>query len=133
MKKKIFVSLLMVSFVPSIALADTCKSPSQLHKEKMEKYRIPDFPSLLEDCGLNGILDAFGGKIFGSIKFPDMGSFCGYTGKDVAGWYGVDVPGEVSGGSSFQLKEVTTGDLLNGRNLFEMSGSKSNEININLD
>lgn len=72
---------------------DVCSNPSELHKQKMEKYGMNDVPSLLKDCGLDAIFSASGifdiFKSF-SLSIPSMDLLCGYTTTDVLDWYGVD-------------------------------------------
>lgn len=109
---------------PTIAVASSCKAPSKLHEEKMAKYALPTFPSLLEDCGLNDLLGKFGGELFKSFKMdlPDI-SICGYNTKDMASWFGVDYDGSVGVdvGTSYDFGgALSPSDLADGAtNLFD--------------
>ncbi len=128
--KKQLISVVLTASVSFGVSAEACKSSSQLHQEKLARYSMPAFPSLLEDCGLNSILDSFAGKLFSKVKLPDFGNFCGYSAKDIAGWYGVDVPDSVGGGAEYKFDTAAPGDLLNGGNLFEVNGGADFELNV---
>ncbi|MEZ8238660.1 MULTISPECIES: hypothetical protein [Vibrio] len=120
-----FIALIILGTTFSFAgglQAATCKSSSQLLQEKMSRYGMPEFPSLLEDCGLNELINGFGGEIFKSIKLPDFGNFCGYSAKDIGNWYGVDMPDSIGTGVGYKFNDVKPSSLVNGSELFE-SGS----------
>lgn len=132
------ISLVLVNSTSLAFASDVCVAPSVLHEQKMNKYKMPDMPSLLEDCGINSLLEGFGGSLFKSFKvnMPDVGLFCGYTAKDVAGWYGVDVPGHVGGslGGDYTFGDIQASDLITGDSLFEGSSSqRDNNVDLNLN
>ncbi|WP_026959886.1 hypothetical protein [Aliagarivorans taiwanensis] len=80
----------------------SCSDPQQARQDKMDKFSLPSFPSLLEDCGFDGIFDSGGGfDIFGSIFDGIGGVFCGYTTKDIGGWFGYDLPDFVDDGLDY--------------------------------
>lgn len=139
-KKSIVVICLLTT---NLAYASSCKSPSALHNEKMAKYSMPDFPSLLEDCGLNDLIGKFGGELFNSFKIdmPDF-SVCGYNTKDMASWFGVDyngsigVDGKVSFGGQLDAKSLINGNTKIFDGGFKFSDGKFNEsgnLKIKLD
>jgi len=123
----LFTVLLTISINAS---AEVCKSSSQLHQEKLDRYAMPTFPSLLRDCGLDSILDAFGGKLFAKINIPDFGNFCGYSAKDIDNWYGAGIPDSVVGGVDYHFEGVDVEDLLGGQKLFEVDSSPELDLDI---
>lgn len=134
MRLKNFVITSITIFLVGIsaAKADSCKSSSQLLQEKLDRYGMTEFPSLMNDCGLDGLISAFGGEIFGSINLPDFGNFCGYSAKDVSSWYGVDVPDSIGAGSSFNFGQVDASNLLDDSPLFEVnSNTRSEGLDLN--
>lgn len=114
------VILVLLLAVPGLTYASSCKSPSKLHEEKMNKYSLPSFPSLLEDCGINDLLNKFGGDLFKSFSanLPDI-SACGYNTKDMASWFGYDST-SVGIDVNVNYGSKSPSELLNGsQNVFD--------------
>ncbi|MFM2668573.1 hypothetical protein AAFX24_27920 [Vibrio mediterranei] len=96
----------------AVMAADVCMSASALHQQKMAKYQVPTLPSILEDCGINDMLSGFAGDIFGSIGIGDISLFCGYTARDIGGWYGIEGPNSIGIGAEYGYGDVDVHNLL---------------------
>lgn len=97
--KNVAFCLLMLGSVNVVSAAE-CKSAQEIHEEKMEKYALPELPSLLSDCGIGGIL---GGWLdLGSLNIDLDNLFCGYGANDLGNMYGsasgadVNLPDEIN-------------------------------------
>ncbi|HGS4512475.1 TPA: hypothetical protein ACMDOZ_002171 [Vibrio cholerae] len=121
-KFKLFIISALLTVVSVNALADTyvCESPSSLHQKKIDKYKMPEFPKLLRDCGLEDLLGSFG--LENIFKLPDVGILCGYSSKDIAEWYGLDSSVNVGGKINVDLNVVDEASKMFGNEpLFEIS------------
>ncbi|BCL74110.1 hypothetical protein TUMSATVNIG1_60940 (plasmid) [Vibrio nigripulchritudo] len=125
MNRKLLTVLLGALMAFQVSAAPyTCESPSEMHKRKMEKYKMPTLPSLLNDCGINEILQSFGGEIFGSILggIGDTELFCGYTPRDIGNWYGVDIgSGAIEGRLGIDVN--VSESLFDDEPLFQIHGT----------
>jgi hypothetical protein len=101
MFRKIKVAVFMFTvFSSGSVLSAECKSAQDIHQEKMDKYKLPELPSLLESCGIGGIL---GGWLdLGSLNLDLDNLFCGYGANDLGNMYGgvsgsdVNLPDEIN-------------------------------------
>jgi hypothetical protein len=96
--KNIALGLMLLGAVNSVVAAE-CKSAKEIHEKKMEKYELPELPSLLSDCGIGGIL---GGWLdLGSLNIDLDNLFCGYGANDLGNMYGgsggnINLPDEIN-------------------------------------
>jgi hypothetical protein len=124
MKKRLIViaSVLVFSVANSAISSEyVCESASSLHEKKMNKYKIPSFPMLLKDCGLDNLLGSFGIDLF-DFNLGNLGALCGYDAQNVADWYEVPTSGSGSTSVNIDLDVVEDGSQLFGDEpLFEVS------------
>lgn len=136
-RKSISTYLVAVALATAstVVLADACVSASTLHQQKVNKYKLPSLPSLLEDCGINDMIEGFGGSIFGGFDIPigDFNLFCGYSARDVAGWYGVNSPNSIGleGGLGIDIDDVNAHDILGDSIIEGISRPHDFELNPN--
>lgn len=111
--KSIVVSVLLIGNI-NLAIAAECKSAEDIHREKMEKYEMPELPSLLSDCGIGGIL---GGWLdLGSLNIDLDNLFCGYGANDVGNFYGGVTGTEVNLPDAIELDGQIGSDVGWGKN-----------------
>jgi len=116
--KPLLLSILFAFSMPVLADNYTCQSASALHEQKMNKYKLPEFPSLLADCGFGDLIASFGFDL--NFGIDDIKGFCGYTGSDIASWYGADISNGVGVKGGINLDALNNGaEVFGDVNLFE--------------
>jgi hypothetical protein len=75
------IALSMATSSSALAGDDTCDI-GKVHEEVFDKFKLPDIPSSLEDCGIGGFLNFDFSFDFGDIDLSSL--FCDFA-KDVMG------------------------------------------------
>jgi hypothetical protein len=118
-KLTILLAIAACNFTSHAIAADSCSGSAQeSHQEKFERFMINEVPSLLEACGLGGLI----------IEMPSLPSFgadlfCGFGTNDLSDFYG-EYSSTGSSGFSGRSSSTPTRSITNNTSPSTVNGNR---------